>query len=928
MADLTFSSFLQGPLGEAIEAVDTMGALPAPQFRPSISLKRSGSAAPQLVRGPDLGLLGPGDVKGLTPGTVIRSEPAPYALDVEPNYLACVEVQPAELPWVLTPARAATGRLRPWLVLVVVDAQTTQIASGQPLPTISAEVNQLPDLRDSWGWAHVQRSSGTPIARLICPRRLDPNVAYLACLVPAFASGRDAGLGKTPAADHQLAWDLDTDTTVQLPVYHHWTFHTGPEGDFERLVNRLGPADRDALRVSSTRPVDVRQPWLSHSALSETAQICGISGALQPFDDPPPSEPAAEPAVLEAIDTLLRAQLDAPAEALTNAPAGDETGTLAPPLYGARHVLQSRVGSDPAWIAALNTSFAHRIAAGLGATYVRVHQEELMAKAWEQVGEIREANRRRALVELSTAVAERVHDKHVTGLGDGELIAFTAPASARTRTSDTTTLSLELSMSTMTNGIATTAFARRLRPTSKLSRRTGITVQTIVGRAMCGEVSAPDQQPVLLATPESSKSAVSQVVSPAAAQQLMVITAMADVAQVNGVGGADLQSSLSPLGEELTTLSAAGNVQTLALQITDVISDVTSVTSGIFSAMTVDEAYGVITTQGIPLEVANVAGRVTTLLQPGQTHWSRLASQTVLPDGMQPPGSGNPVLAYPEFPVPTALALLRSDPEWFLPGLGAMPTNKVALLRQNSAFIESFLVGINHEMMRELLWREYPTDLRGTPFTRFWPRPDSGPDITPIHTWTDTASLGKRLLFDEEIVVLLVRGEVLRRYPDTIVTAVRSGAPDPDNRHRPNPAFPPLAPLFAIKVDPQTNAYAFKIREAELSTPASVEAYGWFFVFAENSARVRFGFDEVDPGTVPDFGDWNAGAWPPRDPDETVCAACVPFARGHALAGAGFEPPGGVSEPLWNRDAADIARITLQQPYRVAIQADVLLGLA
>ena len=44
------------------------------------------------------------------------------------------------------------------------------------------------------------------------------------------------------------------------------------------------------------------------------------------------------------------------------------------------------------------------------------------------------------------------------------------------------------------------------------------------------------------------------------------------------------------------------------------------------------------------------------------------------------------------------------------------------------------MVGLNHEMMRELLWREYPTDQRGTAFHRFWGR--SGPqpdDIGNVH---------------------------------------------------------------------------------------------------------------------------------------------------------------------------------------------------
>ena len=30
------------------------------------------------------------------------------------------------------------------------------------------------------------------------------------------------------------------------------------------------------------------------------------------------------------------------------------------------------------------------------------------------------------------------------------------------------------------------------------------------------------------------------------------------------------------------------------------------------------------------------------------------------------------------------------------------------------------MVGLNHEMARELLWREYPTDQRGSYFRQFW----------------------------------------------------------------------------------------------------------------------------------------------------------------------------------------------------------------
>ena len=43
-----------------------------------------------------------------------------------------------------------------------------------------------------------------------------------------------------------------------------------------------------------------------------------------------------------------------------------------------------------------------------------------------------------------------------------------------------------------------------------------------------------------------------------------------------------------------------------------------------------------------------------------------------------------------------------------------VPPNTVSLCKTNPQFVEAFLVGLNHEFARELLWREYPTDQRGT----------------------------------------------------------------------------------------------------------------------------------------------------------------------------------------------------------------------
>lgn len=949
MADLTFASYLQGPLGGAIEASDGPGTLPPPAFTPALTLSSSiapDSAAP----GPHMRLLGPGHVTGLAPGTVVRTDPPAGGVDVEPNYLAVAEVVPPELPWVLTPARPAGGRLRPWFVLIVLEAATTPLMPGAPLPSVEAPVAELPDLVDSWGWAHVQRVTGSgelpgggqatarAVARLICPRRLAAGVAYRACLVPSFSSGVAAGLGDDRAGDapNAPAWDVDQAGTVRLPVYHEWTFTTGLSGDFENLVTRLTPADESVLDASAERLVDVGAPWPGDVPLSPDPQRLGVQGALVPFGAPPPPDGAAGADVLAAIDRRLRGELDAPAVRLSDGPPGDETGALAAPIYGGRHVLQGMVEGPPPWLAQLNLSVANRIAAGLGAAYVRANQEDLMARAWEQAGAIREANQRRAVVELTTGVSERIHARHVTTLMPAETLALAAPASARTLTSragaapaDRTTLAMETRMSRLPDGAATTAFARHLRPRGKLARRAGVTVGTVVPRALAGEVEVPAGAPVIPDPPQVATGAAGDVASVAAASQLVAATTLAAVATVNGEAdaGAAVTERLEPLGldQRADAPLATGRVSVVAAAIGDQVQEVTAVTTQLVTDMRKSlPAFGTVSQRGVPVAEAAIAARVAEALDPGDSHVRRLESQTAVPDHVFDHGDGGPLMTYPEFPAPIALALLASDPEWLISGLGAFPPNSVTLLRENDEFVASYLVGMNHEMMRELLWREYPTDLRGTPFSHFWPRPDGSADIPPIHTWTGDESFGSHLSRPGSLTVLLVRGDVVRRYPGMVVTAIPSGPPDGAGRHRPDATQAPRSPLFVVAIDESTAAYAFDIPDAEIKAPATAAAPGWFFVFAEHGFRIRFGFDEPPASGAIDFGDWNAATWPVDDRSDR---AFVPVARGHAIAGAAFGPPGDppITSPAWAHDSADVARIALQRPFRVAIQADVLL---
>ena len=98
-------------------------------------------------------LFGPGDVIGVDPRHVIRTEPRNLTVNFEPNYLAGIEFDQPDFPWLFTPALANGDRLRPWLALVVLkDAEyVTPSVAPNPLPVIDVtSMSALQSLADSW----------------------------------------------------------------------------------------------------------------------------------------------------------------------------------------------------------------------------------------------------------------------------------------------------------------------------------------------------------------------------------------------------------------------------------------------------------------------------------------------------------------------------------------------------------------------------------------------------------------------------------------------------------------------------------------------------------------------------------------------------------------------------------------------------------
>ena len=87
--------------------------------------------------------------------------------------------------------------------------------------------------------------------------------------------------------------------------------------------------------------------------------------------------------------------------------------------------------------------------------------------------------------------------------------------------------------------------------------------------------------------------------------------------------------------------------------------------------------------------------------------------------GVTPVGTETVMMA-PSFPQPMYEPLKEQSQDLLLPGLDTVLPDTVLGLRTNRAFVEAYMVGLNFEMGRELLWRGFPTDQRGTYFRHFW----------------------------------------------------------------------------------------------------------------------------------------------------------------------------------------------------------------
>jgi hypothetical protein len=931
-ANYVFLSWVRRGAAAGIQTPDSLAANQAGVV--SVPVKLRINNADEIER--QVRLYGPGDVTGIDPLQIVRTEPRHLATDFEPNYFSAVEFDRPDFPWLFTPAKAdSTGKLRPWLCLIVVRKQqgvTLRTGANLLLPVldIDAPGRELPDLTESWAWAHVQvtgtqRDSGSlkaslagdpslTVSRLLCPRRLDPTTEYLACVVPAFELGRKAGLGLPfePGEEERLdpAWTLRPEPPegVTLPVYFHWEFRTGTADDFEKLASSL---ERRPLPPEvGKRPIDISRPGFQIAPPLPEKSALELEGALRLLKAAAADWPEATRTPFQAA---LKPILDAPWQALKQEAVDP---LLAPPLYGCwqagEHIVEiGPASSNSAWLHELNLDPRHRAVAALGTQAVQAQQEQLMAAAWEQLGEIERINQMQRQAQLGRAVNDVYYARHFSRFSAETLLKVVSTARSRVVVESTANARMLLSQSISKSAIPARAVSAPLRRLT--SPRSVISTRFQSDRTV----------PIAIVAKLNTTSVVQFHKKDAG---LVSINKVSD--DPSGTFGV-------PLKQTVRFENAAN-----ALDATPLLGDFKIVPDGAPQRTVLDF------TRGLPADSAdaqsfrnaakehqaylhkafrsstpprspepmNLADTKAQLLQsvtPGKTIKARMQSSLRLDAGSDPTADPlEPVMDAPDFPQPMYEALRDLAQDFLFPGLEHVLPNSVALLETNAKFVEAFLVGLNAEMSRELLWRGYPTDQRGTYFRQFWD--GAHPDIQAIKEWRDH-KLGDNARTGEKLVLLL-RGELLRRYPNSVIYAVAAVQKDQgldlsrdpaDERH----------PIFRGVLKPDVTFLGFDLEERDvLADP------GWFFVIQQQPTEPRFGLDIADfDKPVPSLTTWNQLSW--RHLAETKEQL---EALSHASVSTVLPE---VDKAKWGKSAAHQAYITLQRPVRVAIHAKEMIKL-
>lgn len=682
----------------------------------------------------------------------------------------------------------------------------------------------------------------------------------------------------------------------------------------------------------------------------------------------------------------------------------------------------SDVPQNENWVHEINLDPRWRVPAGFGTAVIQKKQEEYMDAAWGQVGDIIEANRRIRHALMAREVALIWHSKHLTpvmALNVERSLALTAPIQRRVIAKGLT-VKTTLARSMVPRAVVSAPLRRVMRPQDHVAAKLGFDhprgPEILLDRINTGEISAaPPRIPSPhLPTVEEVANQLAPSGLPAdwvewlrrhpwakwllllalivLALLLIAVSTLLGlgvlvgaVALVRWIAAQEKQAAVAeavtPKGSAPGVIDQLPELPDFTIREPDASAPESQSGSGPdspeaerfkVSLKDVGRLLDVSAQLGRPpvrnpVNIAELAEISLAAIDPQQTVPAFTLASLKIPVHLLALNGEvfREAMAYPQFDIPMYKPLLDLSAEHFLPNIDKIPPNTITLLETNQRFIESYMVGLNHEFARELLWREFPTDQRGSYFRQFWD--PSGVfnrdglskealreklrDIPPLHTWSIASKLGdhdhREAQGDkDDEVVLVIRGELLKRYPNAVIYAQkarwqldRNGNIDASKERIFETRGPDTEwlrmPLYEAKVDPDITFIGFDLtaEEAQGGTGhANSTEPGWFFVIKERPGELRFGLDIERSGQL---NVWNDLAWPDVSGDQDggflrIKAANPPLTLVDPVAPDLQEKKQQYQDDKafsWNPDtnAAELAYILFQVPVLVGVHGREML---
>lgn len=912
-------------LSTELKVVDQLGNSDKhklPQFDVEIEVTGNGEPIADTTIKKTLSFYEPGDIAGIEQSAIVKTNPRPDVIHFEPNFFPYIEFYDADFAWRYTPFKDNNNRLRPWLMLVVLEEHEFQrlpIQKEAVLPAISIEDGfnpPFPPASQLWAWAHVQVNplsgnlkellpTNKSSSRILCPRKLKPHTQYFAFLLPSFERGRRAGLmytkNEVDEANIQApAWG---DGQTAFPCYYEWSFSTGENEDFESLVQKIKARELDPN--VGKRWIDLQdggyglhyvdeaeeegffdQPIIEDGEIQEETEPVDtirqgailMEGALQVWGSQLPALIDIEQkdeTYLEKLEALLNLDEDlkSSGELPENHPAyrDYDDPIVLPPIYGRWYAQKNGVDKDqqtPDWCNQLNLDPRYRVVAGLGAEVVRRNQEDYMDRAWKQFDQLFEVNEYLRKMKFSLAVNQSVVDKHFKKMSGERNLSISGGIQHIAQGEAAESLS-----TTIYNKAIPKAFFSPAMEKVANNNKGWVKKSKALQKVQRGSIS--------LRSISSSRS----IGSFGLYKEIPEISLSEDLLDLNHlILECCLYRYLSRTPNDRIDNEQLKDFQRTSDNPTGITAFMYEKPNGAVDEVALDKLAYISSDSGIlrheqkdfieklyehffgyfsigvqepkaRLSINDLSQHLTGQIAPKVA--LRKKAEAKLGNAGLTGENFDTILAAPKFSDAMAARLNEIGFENLVSNLDLIPPNTYGLMVTNAAFAEAFMVGANHEMSRELLWREFPTDQRGTYFRKFWESRDSEidqEDITPIHQWKDKP-LGKnslRAASEGGQVVIVLRADLLIRFHNVVVYLQNAVAAGAGKRVLGETV---VWPSFFYEIDPDIYFIGFNLSQEDATA-----GEGYFLVLKERPGEMQFGLDIVaNPRSAPD--QWDSLNW-------------------------------------------------------------------